>query len=417
MAARIALGIRSCRAHLKRLSVAFAVELRLKIITELYMRPMGPTQFYREFGGGSPSRVARHFKRLEEDSWLRCVGNMPGQGGRGTEKLYRATELAFIDAETSALIPYSMRVTASWNIFNQIAAPLSKRIEESNLEARPKRDLTCTSFLVDQIGWERVIKAVDARFTSLFEEQEDAQLRASKFGVDLLRADVFQIAFEAPTPGDRRIGLGLVESRKEPMIPFVERLAPVFADEVRMRIVEELNRRPMSVKEFYREFSDLIHSNDVSLRSLYRRFERLEELGWLVKVDEKTGGRRRGATEQFFRATRPAIDESGPWVKVPDSLSQMDSWKTFERLSAQVKQAMKAGTFDARPDRYLAWSLLQLDQQGWEKVIAELDDLLSDVLEEQERAKVRMKKSGEKPIKMTVALAAFESARDPAKAP
>jgi hypothetical protein len=92
-------------------------------------------------------------------------------------------------------------------------------------------------------------------------------------------------------------------------------------------------------------------------------------------------------------------------------------WKTFEDLFIQVKDAMVAGTFDAREDRYLAWSLLRLDQKGWEKVTAGNQTLLAFALSEQERAKARMKKSGEKPVAMTVALGAFESPPESVKEP
>lgn len=73
---------------------------------------------------------------------------------------------------------------------------------------------------------------------------------------------------------------------------------------------------------------------------------------------------------------------------------------------------MKAGTFDARKDGCLAWSLLQLDQRGWDKVAVELGALLALILEEQECAIVRMEKSDEKPIAMTVGLGAFESPKE-----
>lgn len=411
MAARISLGVESGREHLRRLSVVFAVELRLKIVTELYMREMGPAQFYREFGGGTASRVARNFQTLEENGWLRAIGTAPAKSGRGKETLYRASELAFIGPDPWALLPYSLRVASSWNIFNQIAERLRDAMEASNVEARQGRNLTCTQLSVDQLGWKRVSEAVAAEFVSLFEEQEDARRRAFYLGEELFRADVFQIAFETPMHAGKRLGPGLVESRREPLIPFSERLAPVFADDVCMQIVAESNRREISVAQFHREFGG------DSRRTLYRRFHRLEEIGWLEKVHQKKGGARRGATEYFYRATGPAITDSGPWANAPESLSGTDNWKVFEQLSARVKEAMKAGTFDARMDRCQAWSLLQLDRQGWEKVIAGLDALRTYILEEQARAKDCMKKSGEKQVTMIVALGAFEAPGDSDKAP
>jgi hypothetical protein len=58
---------------------------------------------------------------------------------------------------------------------------------------------------------------------------------------------------------------------------------------------------------------------------------------------------------------------------------------------------------------------LKLDQQGWDNAIAKVDALFYWFQEEQERAKARIAESGEEPIPMTVALAAFESPEDTEK--
>jgi hypothetical protein len=78
---------------------------------------------------------------------------------------------------------------------------------------------------------------------------------------------------------------------------------------------------------------------------------------------------------------------------------------------------MTSATFDAREDRYFTWSLVSLDEQGWESVIAGIESLAEFISQEQERAKIRMAKSGEKPVRMTVSLAAIEALKDSIKAP
>jgi hypothetical protein len=408
VAAKIWIGIRSRAAHLRRLSVVFASELRLKIVTELYMREMSPKQFREEFGGGSISRIDKNFKVLAEHGWLRYIRSAPGKGGKGVEHFYRATELAFCDQETWALLPYSIRVAFSWNSFKQIAARLREAMEAEVFD--PSRNLASTTLLLDQLGWDRVIEAVSTQFVLLFEEQTDAGLRIHHSGEQPIRASVVQIAFESPRQGTGRVGPTLVHSR-EPMVPFPVRLSKVFADEVCMQIIEEANRREISAPLFHAEFGG------DSVEGIRRRFKKLAEIGWLKQVGKKTGGRRRSAVEKFYRAAGPAIfdDHNGPWADVPDAIGRTDSWKAFERLSAQVKEAMKVGTFDARDDGCLAWSIIQLDRQGWDKLTAELDTLLAFVFEEQDRAEARIERSGEKPIAMTVALSAFESPKEAEK--
>lgn len=414
MAARLAIGT-DARERLRRLAVVFAVELRMKIVIELYMREMSAPQFCREFGGGSPARISQNFSALAEKHWLRLI-HREGPGGRrrgGIELFYRAEELPFMDAESWALLPYSVRVASSWNMFRHITPRLREDLEVSSKEARDRRDLSCDAFLLDEEGWDRSIAAFDAQFVSLYEEQEDARRRSSLNGEELIRADVFLIAFQSPGSGRLRAAsdLLLVEYPQEHLFGFPERLAPILKDDVSLEIVSELNKRETSVTQFHRELGG------ASKPAINRRFKRLEGSGWAAKGERKTGGSRRGATEQFYRATKPVIHSYDPGADPPSALKGTESWNTFENLCASIKEAMMSATFDARTDRYFAWSLIRLDRQGWERVIAGIESLLEFISQEQRRATLRIAKSGEKPTTMTVGLGAFEALKDSIKAP
>ncbi len=196
-------------------------------------------------------------------------------------------------------------------------------------------------------------------------------------------------------------------------LPYTLRLAKVFADPLRMKILAECNMREMSPKGFYEEFGG--DSGD-TLSRVYRAFEVLVEYDWLHQVRAETGGKRRGAVEHFYRATGPAVFDETTWPDVPDSMKAVVSWNVLKTFARQVKEAMEAGTMDAREDRHFTWSPLRLDQQGWETVIAWLDGIFYFLSEEQEDANARMAETGEEPIPMTVALAAFESPKDTTKA-
>lgn len=413
MAARLATVI-DARERLRRLAVVFAVELRMKIVVELYMREMSAPQFYREFGGGSPTRINQNFGTLEKKDWLRWVySEGPGGDRRGaTEHFYRATELPFMDAESWALLPYSVRVASSWNIFRQIAPRLRGDLEMPSKDARHRRDLSCAAILLDEEGWKRVTDAVSAQFARLFEEQEDARRRSLLNGEALTRADVFLIAFQSPGSGIQPVrGSLLLEYPREPLVRFSERLAPILDDDVRLAILGELNRDETSVTQFYREFGG------ASKQGVSRRFKGLEAGGWVAPGKMKTGGSRRGAREQFYRATKPAIHRYDPCADAPSALERTEAWRTFERLCEEIKGAMTSTTFDARTDRIFTWSLIRLDRQGWESVIAEVEALAEFISKEEERAKLRMARSGERPNTMTVGLGAFEAIKELEKAP
>lgn len=412
MAARLAISL-SPRERLHRLSVVFAVELRLKIVAELYMREMSAKQFYEQFGGGSLSRVNQNFKKLAEEGWLRYIRSEGPGGARrgGVEDFYRATEPAFFDADTWGLVPYSIRVASSWNIFGQIAPRLREGLEASEADARHVRELSCNQIRLDETGWQNVIKAIDAHFESLFEEQHDSRLRALQSGEELIPADVFMIAFESPTEGSPHVQYKLVETVREPLAPFAQRLSPLLGDDLRMRIVSVLNEEEMSPTQFHRE------KGGTSKFAVIRRFKGLEAGGWVTEVGRKRGGKRRGGTEQFYRATRPAFLSYDPCAHPSENLLGTEQWQIFECFCERVLEAMDAGTFDARVDRYVTWTLIRLDRQGWESVIAGIEALFAFILGEQKRAKKHLAKSGERPITMTIGLAALEALKDAAKAP
>jgi hypothetical protein len=193
--------------------------------------------------------------------------------------------------------------------------------------------------------------------------------------------------------------------------PLMLRLSKVFADPLRMKILAECNMREMSPKLFYKEFGG------GSLSRVSRAFDVLAEYGWLEQTRTETGGKRRGAVEHFYRAPESAVFDEELWPEVPDSMKALVSWRILETFTEKVREAMEAGTIDAREDRHFSWMPLRLDQQGWVNVIAQVDAIFHRLFKEQEEANLRMAESGEKPILMTVALAAFESPKDTEKQP
>jgi hypothetical protein len=189
------------------------------------------------------------------------------------------------------------------------------------------------------------------------------------------------------------------------------RLSKVFADPLRMKILAECNMREMSPKQFYEEFGG------GSLPRVSRAFEVLVEYGWLEQIRTETGGQRRGAVEHFYRATGHAVFDDDIWPDVPESMRRLVSWRILETFTDRVREAMKAGTIDARTDRHFSWMPLDLDQQGWDGAISRVNALFHWFMKEQEEANLRMAESGEEPIPMTVALAAFESPKDTDRQP
>jgi DNA-binding HxlR family transcriptional regulator len=403
------------RAYLRRVAVVFKDDIRIKIVNELFQREMSPKEFYEEVAGTSISRVDQHFKDLAKHGWLRHVRSEgPDSRRRGSvEHFYRATELAILDNETWALVPYSVRSFMGWRTFKTLAEGVGKALEARTLNARPESHMNCTTMNLDELGWETVVGAVDALLDSIFEEQADSRLRVFRSGERPLGAMVALAAFESPArppmAAAPRTTPELVEVLEKPQAPFAERVFKVFADELSRTILMEANERKISAPLFHREIGG------DSIEVIRRRFKALEKAGWLRLVEERTGGRRRSAHERFYRATGPTISEQESWAVVPRSIQPSAGWQTFRRFADLVKEAFDGGTFDARLDRHLSWSVLWLDRQGWENIAREVGELLSFILKEKDKAEARLRRSGQSPISTTVGLAAFESPKGASK--
>ncbi|MGC1852322.1 MAG: winged helix-turn-helix domain-containing protein [Solirubrobacterales bacterium] len=391
------------------MAVVFAVPIRLKIVTELFQRDMSPKQFQEEFGGGSLPRIAQHFERLRETGWLRHIRS-EGPGGKrrgGVETIYRATELAFCDRPTWAALPHSIKVAFSWNTFVEIAEQFRAALEAETVQARPDLPLSGTRLLLDMEGWRRVADAVSQEFADQFEEQEDARRRAERTGGELFRIGSTLLAFELPISEGFQFGPELVVGETL-MIPFPVRVSKLFEDEVCLQIMDEANRGSISVPEFHKKYGKRFGLGRPMIR---RRFDKLVQYGWLKVVAYESGGKRRGGTEKFYGATGPAVydeDERGPWAKVSDDFSETKDWQVFEEISRWAKASMAAGTIVRHDETCLAWPILNLDEQGWEKIVASMEKLHAFILTEQELAEARLREGDGEPIAMVVALGAFE---------
>jgi DNA-binding transcriptional ArsR family regulator len=196
-------------------------------------------------------------------------------------------------------------------------------------------------------------------------------------------------------------------------LPFILRMAKLFGDPLRLKIVYELSMRPMSPKQFFEEFGG------GSISRVARHFKVLADYDWIELVGEKSGGRRRGAVEHFYRATKSVAFDEANWADLPDTLKEMITWQTFATYAEIFKEAMEAGTIDARDERHLTWSSARYDETGWRRILGKTKDLFDFIAEEQVASNQRVAESGEETIPVIVALSVFETPKkaDQPKAP
>lgn len=130
----------------------------------------------------------------------------------------------------------------------------------------------------------------------------------------------------------------------------------------------------------------------------------LKDEGIIKLVDSK---QRRGATEHFYRAVSPATHDDRAWAKLSKSARKALTTVTLRGVIGEAVRAVTHDTFDARDDRHLSWTPMELDEQGWQ----ELRQQMGICFEELERIKAEAKErlGAEKGKRFVAALMGYET--------
>jgi DNA-binding transcriptional ArsR family regulator len=185
-----------------------------------------------------------------------------------------------------------------------------------------------------------------------------------------------------------------------------ERWAKALAHPLRVRILVELNRQPMSPARF----SDL--RPEATLQEVSKHFRRLEDLGCIELVERKTGrGRRRGSPENVFRAVQRCLFDLTAWQALPASDRAGVTGTAVSTYIERVVEATAAGTFDRRDDRHFTWIAMEVDEVGWHELLQGTLELFHLSTELRVQATLRGIESELDLLPVTVGLACFESPR------
>ncbi|MGN6587331.1 MAG: hypothetical protein ACTHKT_07665 [Solirubrobacterales bacterium] len=188
------------------------------------------------------------------------------------------------------------------------------------------------------------------------------------------------------------------EERPEAIDP---RLVQSVAHPLRIRILEALTDHVASPNVISERL-------DEGLTSVAYHTRALDKLGALELVDTV---KRRGAIEHFYKATPRAFVGDPSWRKVPPSLLGGVSAATLQTFLDKAIAALEAGTLDGRADTVFRWMPLFLDEQGWEEVIAIMEEATNLSLAAHLRSQDRLKEgSDEGAVSTVIGMAAFETA-------
>jgi DNA-binding transcriptional ArsR family regulator len=191
------------------------------------------------------------------------------------------------------------------------------------------------------------------------------------------------------TTKHRRSGDELVDAR----------FAKAISHPLRVRIMAELHRGPMSPAEYAAKFGG-------ALENVAYHFRTLLQCDCVRVVAERP---RRGATEHFYENTQWALFSEEEFSRLPPAVRGSFSASILTAFMDQAAEALLTNKLDSHDSRHLTWQRLQLDEEGFAEVMGRLDELFEWLPVAQMAARERMKKSGEKPLATTVGMFGFES--------
>jgi DNA-binding transcriptional ArsR family regulator len=178
------------------------------------------------------------------------------------------------------------------------------------------------------------------------------------------------------------------------------RIAKALSHPMRARILMILNERVASPNEIAEEIEERLPNVSYHVRALL-------DLGCIELVDT---AQRRGAVEHYYRAVVRPFFSDRDWKRLPRSGRQAIADSILRILWDDLSEAIEAGTFEGRPDRYLTHSRLVLDDEGWRELADVLARALSETERIEARSKARLKKADDgHAIPTTFALMQFES--------
>lgn len=180
-----------------------------------------------------------------------------------------------------------------------------------------------------------------------------------------------------------------------------QQLAKALAHPLRVRILNALHEGISSPNQLSQELDEPLGNVSYHVKTLLE-YDCVE----LVKTEP-----RRGAVEHFYRATERAFFSDEDWKKIPASARKGISGVILEAIGTDATKGLVSGTLEARPDSVITRSPMQLDEQGWNEVVALLTGTLEKAEEIQAEAANRIGKDG-KTINARVALMGFEVPSD-----
>jgi AcrR family transcriptional regulator len=151
-----------------------------------------------------------------------------------------------------------------------------------------------------------------------------------------------------------------------------------------------LSRTLALLKERQASVADISQQIDAPIERVRRIVEELKAADLLEEAEE----RGLADADGILYRTSPVLLEDERWAQLSLAERQEISTGISHLITAEIDQALEAGTFDARIDRYLTHTPVRVDEQGWQELMAIHDEAFRASREAQERSAKRLERDG-----------------------
>jgi DNA-binding transcriptional regulator GbsR (MarR family) len=393
-----------------KLANALTDPCRSRILMELSIRPMSPSQFVDKVGGDL-SYISRCFRQLADWGYAEVIEEKPGRRrGASIEHVYRGIQRAHFDTSAWKRIPRSDREALSQSVLESYFALVTEAIEAGTFDDEVGRHLSWDGVVLDRPSWIQLVTRLDRVLEWLPDLEVDSARRLTDTDGERIPTTIGLAAFRSPQPAE--VMLKAPSRHREPQpitvgdrpsLILTPKTAKALSNRWRSRILMELNARPMSPSQFVEEIGG-------SMSHISRSFRQLAEWDFIEVVEEIRGGRHGGGIERLYRNTQRAYFSTETWKTLPRFLRNEVSKSFVASYLERITEAINAGTFDAEVDRHLSWKTVVLDRIAWTEVATSLDELLEWLPDlERQSTTTRRDSTLEELIPTTVGLASFRS--------
>jgi DNA-binding HxlR family transcriptional regulator len=388
---------------------AVADPWRLRILTEVSVKPLSPSQFVDKLGG-ELTHVSRCFRQLAKWGYIEVVEVRPGRRrGAAVEHVYRAIRRAYFGVSAWEDVPEGERASASLSVLGAYRDQIRVAIEAGTFDQELDRHLSWDAVALDRAAWTEVGERLDMVLDSLAEHEIASNQRLSETPGESIPTTVGLAAFRSPEPpslllrGASRRPSAVDDPAAKSSLAISPKLAKALSNRWRSRIFAEVSVRPMSPSQFVEEIGG-------SMTHVARCFRELANWGFIEVIEERKGGRRGGGVERIYRGTQRPHFDAPTWETFPQLVRCEISNFFLMNYFGRIADAIKAGTFDADTDRHLSWKPIVVDRPAWTAISERLDEVL-ELLPELEAQSLERTEDLEELIPTTVGLASFRSPR------